>query len=149
MNDNDDIVYTMVLDEAGLQCRYDNVPIYIPSLRTSITVGHFVVVSSCPGRSLVSQIIGTPSSSCDAVVVLLFLPLFSPEGHDYMGNLGLLPRSISSNACRDVTELFQTSSIATIRTGLIVGIAFIFLFNHVENLMYHVQGMVNAFVIRF
>jgi hypothetical protein len=66
-----------------------------------------------------------------------------------MGNLGLLPRSISSNACRDVTELFQTSSIATIRTGLIVGIAFIFLFDHVENLMSHVQGMVNAFVICF
>jgi hypothetical protein len=66
-----------------------------------------------------------------------------------MGNLRLLLRSISSNACRHVTELFQTSSIATIRTGLIVGIAFIFLFNHVENLKYHVQGMVNAFVIRF
>jgi hypothetical protein len=76
MNDNNDIVYTMVLDEAGLQCRYDNVPIYIPSLRTSITVGHFVVVSSCPGRLFVAQIIGRPSSSCDAVVVLLFLPYF-------------------------------------------------------------------------
>jgi hypothetical protein len=149
MNGNDDIVYTMVLDEAGLQCRYDNVPIYIPLLRTSITVGHFVVVCSGPGRSFIAQIIGRPSSSYDVVVVLLFLPLFSPEGQDYMGNIGLLPRLISSNACHDVTELFRTSSIATIRTGLIVGIAFIFLVNELENLMYPVQGMVNAFVIRF
>ncbi len=50
MNENNDIIFTLVLDEGCLQCRHDNIPIYIPPSRTTITFGHFVVVSSSHGR---------------------------------------------------------------------------------------------------
>ncbi len=55
MNDNDDLIFTLVLDEGSLQCRHDNIPIYVSSLRTIITIGHFVVLSYSHGRSLNDQ----------------------------------------------------------------------------------------------
>jgi hypothetical protein len=104
-NDDDDIVFTPVLDEGILQCRHDIIPIYIPSLRTTLTIGHFVAVSPPHGRSFVGQIIGRPSS-LDSVIILPFLPLFSPEINDSITNITLLPRSISANVCRNMVELF-------------------------------------------
>jgi hypothetical protein len=148
-NNNKNNTFTEVLDERCLQCRHDNVHIYISALRNTITIGHFVIVSPPQGgRSFIGQIIGR-STSTDSVELLPFLPLFSPEINKLIANIALLPRQISADVCRGMVELYRTSSVTTVRTENISGIAFIFLLHHLEKFTYHVQGMTNAFVIHF
>ena len=145
---NDDIIFTPVLDEASLQCQHNNTPIYIPILKISLTVGHYVTVCSPQGRCFVGQIIGRHIGG-DTVDILPYLPLYSGEISDYFSENYLLPRSISEPSCHGVVEVFTTYSVAKLSTSHITGIAFIFLAEQLTSFLFDVQGMKNAFVIRY
>ncbi len=108
----------------------------------------------CGERSLLGQIISVDSChhsdnpSHINVVVNPYLPWLSEEimvfvvVHCVHVQLHLL-------LFRGRSELVQSILIASVPVENITGIAFLFLWEELENVLYHVQGMSTAFVARY
>jgi hypothetical protein len=149
VNNNSDILFSQATNDGDLQSRHNEMPVYIPLLRVALTIGHFVTVC-CGERSFVGQIIRVDSRhhsdnpSHVNVVVNPYLPWNSQEIIDFCGSLR--PCSITSASCRGCSELVQSILTASVSVENITGIAFLFLWEDLENLLYHVQGMSTAFV---
>jgi hypothetical protein len=137
-----------VADEGLLTPNYSEMPIYVPLLKTTLTFGHFILISNGCRDPIVGHLLSR-SNNPDSVKVCCFLPLFSAEANEHINNPPILPRKICSEACRNLTELVNVSKIATVPVSSILGIAFIFLESDIINHIFSVQGIGNAFVTRF
>ncbi len=93
-NEQQDIRFINVDDESALNPKYDEMPIYVPCLKSAINVGHFVIISILGGNSLVGQIIGRandPIYPQHFINICCFLPLFSMETRQHMNDPLILP----------------------------------------------------------
>jgi hypothetical protein len=115
-------------------------------------MGHFVMLSTSGGNSFVGQITrryNDPNHSQHFVTVVPYLPLYSLTTQRYISNPTLLPLAVTHLSCHHVTELVTTSCTTVVSISDIIGLAFIFLADSVTIFMNHLQGMTNAFIIRF
>ena len=144
--------FVAALDEESLSVCHGDMPIYIPFLRSTLSMGHFVIISSGGGNSYVGQIAkrhNDPAHPQHFITVIPHLPLYSPSTHKYIGSPTLLPRAVTHLTCKTVSELVKTNYVAVVHIKDIIGLAFVFLADSVTDFMYHIQGMRNAYLIRF
>jgi hypothetical protein len=112
-------------------------------------------VSTANGQTFVRQLIGrsnnvsNPEHLNHFVNVRCCLPLFSHFTRRHISNPTLFPRRICSLPCLDVVELVDISRSARVNVASVTDIAFVFLENDINNQLYSIQGMSNAFVIRY
>jgi hypothetical protein len=55
-------------NEIDLLPQHDNDPIYIPALKSALTMGHFIVFNSMKGWTIVATIL-QQSESCDNLLI--------------------------------------------------------------------------------
>jgi len=152
---DDDIEYPtfeVPIDEQFMSVRHDDMPVYISILRNTLSMGHFVVISHGSGGSYIGQLTRWHNDAAHSqhfVQVVPHLPLYSRSTLQYIGSPTLLPRAVTHFSCQNVTEVFRTNHVAVVSISDIIGLAFIFLADNVTNSMNHLQGMQNAFIIRF
>jgi len=131
--------------------------IYVPTLKNTLTIGHFVTVSMANGKSFVGQIIGRSNDPTYAqhpnhfVNIQCYLPLFPVFTWRHMNNPTFFPWWVCSTCqCLDFVELVDVSRCAQVNvTSIFTDIAIIFLESEINNQLYCMQGMLNAFIIRF
>lgn len=80
-------------DEALLGCNYDGVPVYVPPLKATVTIGHFVVVSTISEISFVAHIIRNHQNHLTSVC--RYLPLYSTDTKPYINNPKIRPIAIT------------------------------------------------------
>ena len=80
---------------------------------------------------------------------MLFPPSFFWRNISAHHNPAKLPQRMCSTACLNVVEVVNIGKIAEVNIASICGVAFIFLESEANNQMYCIQGIKNAFVIRF
>lgn len=80
MDDNDNIFFIPVSDNVRLQCRQNEMPVYISMLKTTISIGHNVIVSSSQERSFIGQIIDDHV----ALIIHVILILSSCPNYHYL-----------------------------------------------------------------
>jgi hypothetical protein len=129
INNGDDL-FTVVDNDALLQCNHDDMPVYIAPLKAVLTVGHYVFCSTISGKSFVAEIIRNHGTH---LFVCPYLPLYSEDTKPYINNPLALPVAISHPTCHGIVELVKTGCIASISITSITGIAFIFLADDVTN----------------
>jgi hypothetical protein len=142
----DDIIFNEVQDEALLQYNHTDAPVYIPSLKTAISVGHYVSVRSDSGNNFIAQII---RSNATHVTVCPFLPLYSESTQAHINNPLLLPLPVQDADCHGVVELVKSASLGSIRASQITEVVYIFLVDDITSCQFHILGMRNAFIIRY
>ncbi len=141
-----------VVDERLLIPNHREMPIYVPYLKTTLTMGHFIVVHKSGGDPLIGQVLcrsNRQNYPQHFIKVCCFLPLFSEETFQHINNPAILPQRMCSTACLNVVEVVNIGKIAEVNIASICGVAFIFLESEANNQMYCIQGIKNAFVIRF
>jgi hypothetical protein len=151
IDDGDDefsIDFIDVENEGVLNPNHNEMPVYVPCLKANISIGHFVIISVSPSKTVVGQILGRGHAE-HAVNVCCFLPLYAMETMRHINNPPILPRKICSTLCLDVVELINISRVAEVNVMSIMNVAFIFLECDVINNLYPIQGMDNAYVTRF
>jgi hypothetical protein len=152
-DDHDDIIQFMdVDDEALLTPNHDEMPIYIPTMKCTLSIGHFIILSTSTAPTVIGQIVGRSNDQTHPqqfINICCYLPLYDIETMQYIHNPSILPRRICSTACLDVVELVNITKIAKVNIASIKGLAFVFLESDVNNHIYYIQGMTNAFIIRF
>ena len=133
--------------------RHEQSSIYIPSLKASLSVGHFITFpfANEPNSSekIVGQIIRKKENCQDEIIVCCFLPLYADSIRRHIICPTIFPQVISDASCIGVVELVNIGKIAVIHVKQITGLAFIFHENDVINDLYHIRGMQNAYVIRY
>jgi hypothetical protein len=92
----DDIGFHFIdLDhETLLNPEHAEMPIYGPSLRSTLSIGQYVIVSNENGKSIVGQIIGQskdPDYQQHSINICCNIPLFSAETMEHINNPALLP----------------------------------------------------------
>lgn len=138
--------FNEVADEALLACHYDALPAYIAPLKAVLTAGHYILVSINSGNRFVAEILQVYQSQLS---VCLYLPLYADETKPYIHNPALLPLPISHPSFQGVVELVKTAYTANVDLECVCGIAFVFLAEDIMNYLFHVEGMQDAFTIRF
>jgi hypothetical protein len=140
------LVFRNVNNEAELGLRHQDDPIYVPSMKLFLTIGHFITIND-PSRCdrIVGQIIGRSNN----ISVRIYLPLFDEGTSEYINNPSILPRRICHMSCTDATEVIKTGLVAEVSSEHITGLAFVFLKADVEDYTFHIQGMNDVYVIRF
>jgi len=138
MKGNDlNILFVDLYNENLLNPNHNKMPIYIPTLKNSLSIGHFITVSTANGQTFVWQLIGrsnnvsNPEHLNHFVNIRCFLPLFSLFAQRHINNPTLFPRW--SIPCLDVVELVDISRSARVNAASITDIAFIFLENDINN----------------
>jgi hypothetical protein len=79
--------------ETLLNPEHAEMPIYVPSLKSTLGIGHYVIVSNHNGKSIVGQIIGRskdPDYQHHCTNICCYLPLFSKETMEHINNPALL-----------------------------------------------------------
>ena len=150
---NDVIRFLDVENEAQLVPKHDEMPIYIPRMKCTLSMGHFIVIgTNTSDLCVVGQILGR-SYDCDHphlyIDICCYLPLYCNEVKQYLNNPSILPVRICSSVCLNVMELVNISRIAKVKIASIKGLAFVFLESEVNSYLYYIQGMKNAFIVRF
>jgi hypothetical protein len=79
----------------------------------------------------------------------MYLPLYHPGTQQHINNCLILPRPISHGSLEGGTELIRTSLITKVSPESIDGFAFVFCYSNVKSYSIHIQGMMDAFVVRF
>ena len=93
IDDGDDefsIDYIDVENEGVLNPNHNEMPVYVPCLKANISIGHFVIVSVSPSKTVVGQILGRGRAE-HAVNVCCFLPLYAMETMRHINNPPILP----------------------------------------------------------
>jgi hypothetical protein len=144
----------LVDNEADLRPYHDHDPVYIPTLRTVLMMGHFIKFNSTNFLGCTEVNVGQLLRRCSSdggnkVAVCLYLPLYEEETLQHIGFPTVLPRAINDMSCVNTVELVNVSGVADIPVSDVVGLAFIFLASDIMNNTYYVQGMANAYVTRF
>jgi len=75
--------------------------------------------------------------------------LYHKETLQHIGFPAVLPREIHDMSCVDVVELVNIARVADISVSDIIRVAFIFAASDVINNTYYVQGIEDAYIIRF
>jgi len=145
---------TLVDNEAYLHPRHDHDPVYIPTLRSVLMMGHFVKFNSTNPLGCTETKVGQLLQQChgdggNKVTVCLYLPLNEEETLQHIGFPTVLLRAIYVMSCVNMVEVVNISGVADILVSDVVGLAFIFLASDVINNTFYIQGMVDAYVNRF
>jgi hypothetical protein len=144
------VILQEIDNEADLTPQHKDQPIYVPSLKMLLTVGHFITFNDPESSDqLVGQILKRSIVNSSDVMVSIYLPLYDEQTHWHINTPPILPRRISHMSCINATELVKTSKVAEVSPAYITGLAFIFLNVDVTEYVYHIQGMKDASVIRF
>jgi len=140
-------------DDAALLPCYEENPIYIPVLKGAVTAGHFVFVSGIDAagqsREFIGQIIKRNDCNDHTIRLCCLLPFYSIDTKEYIGSPEIYPRSVIHISCHNVVELVNISKIVDVDVNDVTGLGFVFLESDVTDLKYHIQGMTNAFIIRY
>jgi hypothetical protein len=137
--------------EAELVPNHSEPPIYIPALKSFLTFGHFVIIDAKRSDGVHERIVGQLLHHHDPnnVVVCVLLPLYHDATLQHINTPSILPQCITDASCVNVVELVNISKVAVVPVESINSLAFVFLASDVMNYTFHVQGMSDAFVIRF
>ncbi len=113
-------------------------------------MGHFVYFCF-PDHSnrVVGQLLQWSNRSPNNAVMNMYLPLYHPGTQQHINNPLILPRPISHGSLEGGTELVQMSLITEVSPESIDGFAFVFCYSNVKSYSIHIQGMMDAFVVRF
>jgi hypothetical protein len=79
--------------ETLLNPEHAEMPIYVPSLKRTLGIGHYVIVSNHNGKSIVGLIIGqskNPDYQHHCINICRYLPLLSAETMEHINNPALL-----------------------------------------------------------
>ncbi len=136
-----------VHDETDLLPDYNEPAIYIPSLKSLVTFGHFVLFQIDHER-VVGQLLRRDIVSTNAIVSVL-LPLYDQGTLQHINSVTILPPAIIHSSCENSSELVYISKVAVVPVCCIVSLAFVFLARDVMDYIFHLQGMRDAFLIRF
>lgn len=144
---------SLVEIEADLLPLHNHDPVYIPALKSMLTMGHFIIFNTtnslgCTERK-VGQLLRRCQSDKGKVTICLYFPLYEPETLQFIGSPKVLPRAINDMSCVNVVELVNVSRVADISVSKVIGIAFIFLASDITSSTYYIQGMADAYVTRF
>jgi hypothetical protein len=143
-----------VTDLQLLHPKHDEMPVYVPLLKSTVGMGHFVLVSNGSSEPLIGQLLSMcherPNHPYYNIVnVCCYLPLFSNATQQHINNPTILPRKLCGATTKDVIELVNIGKIAQVNVASIFSIAFVFLESDVTNNLFFIDGVKNAFVIRF
>jgi hypothetical protein len=83
------------------------------------------------------------------VTICLYLPFYHEETLQHIGFPEVLPWEIHDMSCVDVVELVNIARVADISVSDIIRVAFIFAASDIINNTYYVQGIEDAYIIRF
>ncbi len=86
---------------------------------------------------------------CHFVIARCYLPLFSDYTHGHVNHPSLFPQRVCSTQCLDIGELDDISRCGQVNVISITDLAFIFLVLDLNNHLYSIQGISNAFIIQF
>jgi hypothetical protein len=140
-------------NEIDLLPQHDNDPIYIPALKSALTMGHFIVFNSMSSLGIterkVGQLLRQSCSNQNHVTICLYLPLYHEETLQHINFPAVLPGEIHDMSCVDVVELVNIARVADISVSDIIRVAFIFTASDVINNTYYAQGIEDAYIIRF
>jgi hypothetical protein len=140
-----------VVNERLLIPNHREMPIYVPYLKTTLTMGHFILVCKSDGDPLISKFYADQTVQTTRDILLKYVVsslFFSEETFQHINNPAILPQRMCSTACLNVVEVVNIGKIAEVNIASICGVAFIFLESEVNNQTYCIQGIKNAFVIR-
>jgi hypothetical protein len=126
-----------------LNPKHDEMPVYIPSLKATVGMGHFILISTGSSEPLVGQLLGMCNQHC--VNVSCFLPLFSNEAHRHINNPTILPRKLCWSTCENVVELVNIGKVARVHVSSIISVAFVFLEADERNELFCIHGILNAY----
>jgi hypothetical protein len=135
---------SVVMDLQLLNPKHDEMPVYVPSLKATVGMGHFILISTGSSEPLVGQLLGMCNQHY--VNVSCFLPLFSNGTHRYINNPTILPQKLCWSTCENVVELVNSGKAARVHVSSIISVAFVFLEADVRNELFciHVVLLDNA-----
>jgi hypothetical protein len=102
-----------------------------------------------PSTAYSIRILAKNYDNASSLIICVYLPLFQDCILPHFNSAVILPRSINHMSCTDVVELANISKVAEVPIAAISGLAFVFLSSNVTNYMYHIQGMQDAYIVRY
>ena len=141
------VVYIAVQNEADLIPHYSEPLLYIHSFKAFLSFGHFVLVEM-ENDVVIGQLLRRDAVA-NNVLISVFLPLYDTGTRQHINLSPVLPETIIHPSCVNTTELISISKVAIIPVCCIRKLAFVFLESDVAEYTFHVQGIQEAFLIRF
>jgi hypothetical protein len=129
-----------------LNPKHDEIPVYIPSLKATVGMGHFILISTGSSEPLVGQLLGMCNQQY--ANVCCFLPLFLNETHWHINSPTILPPKLCWSTCKNLVELVNIGKVAQVHVSSIISVAFVFLEADVRNEQFCIHGILNAYIIR-
>jgi len=140
-------------NEANLIPHHEDNPIYIPSLKASVTMGHFVIFccenDAGINERVVGQILRRDRGSGNNVLICIYLPLFKEDTLPHIASPLILPQPMSHMFRLNVIELVNISKVASVPSAAINSLGFVFFACDVTEYIYHIQGVQDAYLVRF
>jgi hypothetical protein len=124
-------------DESYLLPDYREPAIYIPSLKSFVTFGHFVLFLIDDER-VVGQLLWRNIDSNDAIVSVL-LPLYDQDTLQHLNSVAVLPQRVIHCSCVNSSEVVYISKVTIVPVCCIVSIAFVFLAEDVMDYIFHLH----------
>jgi hypothetical protein len=148
------VTITSILNEADLIPYHDDPPVYVPAIKALVTMGHFITVSHLNAVDMTERVVGQiirRSESCpNHVTICLYLPLFHDATLSHINSPVILPQPVCHMSCINIIELVNISKLAVdIPVESITGLAFVFLATNVTEYFFHIQGMRDAYLVRY
>jgi len=117
-------------NEANLIPHHEDNPIYIPSLKASVTMGHFVIFccenDAGINERVVGQILRRDRGSGNNVLICIYLPLFKEDTLPHIASPLILPQPMSHMFRLNVIELVNISKVASVPSAAINSLGFVF-----------------------
>jgi len=144
------LIFQNVENEVELNPHHEDDPIYSPSLKVFLSMGHFITISiSQTSPKIVGRIMQRSIDNPSNVLICIYLPLNHEQTCPIIDNPLIRLCRIAHMSCVNTTELVKTSQVAEVSPANISGLAFVFLGEDVTEYVYHIQGMKDAYVIRY
>lgn len=100
------VEFFSVSSEADLLPNHNEPPIYIPSLKSVLTFGHFVLINTERPDGSTESLVGQLLRHHDAnnVVICILLPLFHEGTLQHINTPSILPPRVTHASCINVLE---------------------------------------------
>jgi hypothetical protein len=121
---------------------YDDEPVYIPTLKTFLSIGSFVVFEDSSCKELVGQIVRRSANKRDNLMINIFDPI---NNQPWVDSIILICDGLASYS----PEVVQSSNITKVPSTSVIDIAFVFTEDRVNQIGLSLEGMAHTYVCRF
>jgi hypothetical protein len=139
------MIISSIANEDDLIPHHEDVPIHVLSLKATITMGHFVIISYLNSlgnkERVVGQLLRRSVANANDVTICLYLPLLNEDTLSFIASPLALPCQVCDNSCVNAVELVNISKVANVSATDISGLAFLFLESDVTAYTFRIQGM--------